>query len=376
MNNKIVLRLDNSVDIQLKPNFKHPAKNVQAFFSGDAYSIYYKPLYGNMAFDINLRQTPKRQISLTLSLCPAKVLFGNNLFEVKKQDFELLLHTICNMLAQEGWLVSPQHLRQHYLSGIDYAKVFASYYHEEEVIKLVDEVENHRRLKKAHTRFSNGGQCSAFQYAKRRLYIYDKTQELSSDKRLPEKFKSYVKALPYKFFRWEYNMRSPKEIARELKKQKINISNTFENLFDESIGQKILTYYISDIVERMKKIEIDTLQDMYYSLVQKKNIHGTKQSLSFLGYHLGVEQWGQQELKNMLLASSDKFEVSRTLTEYRKQDFSILETVKNISLEMTKTLTDMIPIQDSLPQLQTLDQYCGVSTVSCPRNTAGATAHA
>ena len=78
----------------------------------------------------------------------------------------------------------------------------------------------------------------------------------------------------------------------------------------------------------------------------------------------------------MLLISSNPSEVSRTLHNYRKQDLPVDETVKNICLEMTNALTDMCPIQDTLPDLKILSQNCGVFPVPCPRNTAGEEAHA
>lgn len=376
MINKNIIKLEKDVDIWIKPGFKHPAHKVQAFFAGETSCTRYKPLYENKAFDVLLQQTPKGHISLTLSFCPAKVLFGNNLFEVKKQDFELLLYTTCDMLEQEGWIVDPELLRLHPLCGVDYAKIWASLYNSKQVIKLVNDVENHRRLTKGHTLYSNGGQCSIMQYAKRRLYIYDKTTELLAAGHISPELADHIKQSLYTFFRWEYNMRSAKEIDRELKKQRIHIPNTFENLFDEQIGQKILTYYISGITERMQKIALDELQNTYYKLAQQKDIHGPQKSLSWLGYHLGMERWGQQGLKDMLLISSNPSEVSRTLHNYQKQDFPVDETVKNICLEMTNALTDMCPIQGTLPDLKILSQNCGVFPVPCPRNTAGEEAHA
>lgn len=368
MINKVVLKLNNNIDVHFKRNFKHPAQNVQAFFAGETYTTKYKPLYGNMAFDIQLFQTPQGNITLNLSFCPAKVLFGNNLFEVQKKDFKFLLHTVCNMLGQEGWEIDPQVLRLHPLSGIDYAKIFASIYDSDQVLGLVDSVENHRRLTKAYTRFPNDGKSSAFQYKHRRLYIYDKTKELLTDRKLAQELQMFLVDSKYTFFRWEYNMRFAKEIQRELEKQGIYITNTFENLFDEAIGQQILSYYISEVIERMKKIDLDQLENTYYTLAKDEKLHGSKSSLSWLGYHLGTEKWGVQGVKKLLLRSSHPTEVNRTLREYRTQKFPVDSTVANISQEISQALSAMTPIQNTLSDLQVFN---GVFPIQCPCNTAG-----
>ena len=357
MINKVKLKflVDTDIFIKKDANGNAIADYIQDdFLLTSKISKKYKNTTGNYQPTITLKRanyklSDTERFTVEVEFCPAKLLYGNNLFEVAHADFEVVLTLLISSLDTAGFSIDKQTLRNHAVTRIDYSKIFISEYNDVSLIDLFKGIERTKRLKRASVVFDDESKMPCFYYENSRLSLYYKNKELSKDRQVAPSFKKYTKDTGLHFYRWEYNLREAAAIKRELGKvglmsdipSKNLINNTFEQLFDEAIAGKLLKFYLDEILEVMGHTDSTNLLSNVDKLSKDGKLKGTQNRLAFIGYQLAKKEVGLGTLKQLLLNMADKGDVYKLFKNFKSMDLP-----KNlISVMVRKEIEDALYIQ-------------------------------
>jgi len=172
--------------------------------------------------------------------CPAKLLYGNNLYEVGKKDLPLFLTKLTAMLKKYKIYTCPAMLVYSHVFRVDYAKVVHINRTGEEVFKCLNDSVSKGQQKRKVTFYPEGGEMVADSLKYRKFCFYNKTKEVLQDKDFPTKLKDKVRKVKGTFWRMEMSMKKAEEIRREFKRIDIEPECTLMYLFDEQKAKDIL----------------------------------------------------------------------------------------------------------------------------------------
>ncbi|MDD6153315.1 MAG: hypothetical protein PUC11_05145 [Elusimicrobia bacterium] len=180
--------------------------------------------------------------TLSVECSPAKCLYGNNVYEVSSGDLKTFVDTLTRILDQLGISVRANDLYNAHCWRIDYAKETLLPCSADEMSELLMHSIPKGRMKKSVTVYVNQGRAIADSLSKRRAVFYDKKQEFLSDKHnKDENLKTLLKSISGSLWRFEFSMKTAKEIKRELGQCGYGPDVRLSVLFNHQIAQAVLT---------------------------------------------------------------------------------------------------------------------------------------
>ena len=179
---------------------------------------------------------------LSIECSPAKCLYGNNVYEVGSGDLKSFLDKLTCILGQLGISVRFEDLYNAHCWRIDYAKETLLPCSTDEVLDLLMHSLPKGRMKKSVTIYINQGKAMANFLSKRRAVFYDKKQEFLNDKHnKDENLQTLLKNIRGSLWRFEFSMKTAKEIKRELKQCDYGPDVRLAVLFDQQIAEIVLS---------------------------------------------------------------------------------------------------------------------------------------
>ena len=290
--------------ISKKSNFskfiKNPSKN--NLESGN----YYPRLTGIV------RGAKEKVVKIEFSI--PKLLFNNNLDEVKDSEFELVLTTLQKRLKEMCVEISLVNLSEASVSVVHFSKniILNSGYSSSYVISELQKINLNKSKDLTKTKFLNNGESLQCFSISNSFVFYDKIADLKKDeKRAIDKDQTIIQTMLFEemkekeILRYEVRLSQKRKLNSMLKDFGFNTNPTFKDVYSENVALKFLNYYWIEKVDKNKYILYNYIENTE-SLLKKISILRPKlkpyQKLTLLGLVSFAKdnKGGLRELRNIL----------------------------------------------------------------------------
>ncbi len=153
---------------------------------------------------------------LKIEFCPAKLLYGQNLYEIAPNNIPLILICLNTLLNKAHVLTCPAILFYAHVYRIDYAKVCYIPFSSHVLLPYLQDIHSGGHYKQAFTFYMEDGHMATSALKRRKASFYNKTAEMLQDWRNTDDLKDILNCLPGTFYRFECSLKGAKEIKREL----------------------------------------------------------------------------------------------------------------------------------------------------------------
>ena len=301
-------------DLQARTNtYEKHVKNASS--KDEESGLYFPRLTGISRADGKLAW----QKTIKIEFSAPKLLYQNNLEEVRDSDFERVVDTLDDRLKQLGVAFPIDALRNAPVSVVNYSKniELTDGYTAQYVISELGKINANKRFDLTRTRFMNDGQSLYLYTATHSFTIYDKVADLAKDKkRAIDKDQT-----PYQTSLFE-ELKREKEILRlEVRlsqKRKMNAlfkelgfapDPTFRDVFSTARSKKVVSHYWKTFIAGHSIplfTHTDTPKDLLRRiLVARKGAKG-KTAIYLTGLLLlARDENGIRELRSILGKKSD-----------------------------------------------------------------------
>ena len=224
---------------------------------------------------------------LRIEFCPAKLLYGNNLYEITSDDMPDVLCNLSDLLYNAHIITCPAHLYQAHVYRIDYAKLCYLLFSSSVLLPYLQDIRKGGHYKQALTFYADDGHMVAGSLKSRKVAFYNKTAEILQDKNMPTNLKDTIRDLPGTFYRFECSLKTAKEIRRELHKWNISVNSCclkelvtpriIATVLQQNLTQSIAHWHVPDKQSVLEKLSVwleqyaykqahSLLTDMVYAL--------------------------------------------------------------------------------------------------------------
>lgn len=208
--------------------------------------------------------------------CPAKVLFGHNLYEVGPEHLNEFIDKSIQQLSYAGVYVKKEVLLKHTLNRLDVNKITLLNYSMELCRRLLESSRKSGRQNNSITLYPDNGHAVVSALAHRRLEFYDKYTE-GIKQQIPDELKDILNRYKLTIFNIEYQIQGLNEIRREFITQKIPLEPTVENAFNPLIAKTILSNRVSKFFEGIVNID-----NPLYDLLEQVELACKEQNITGL----------------------------------------------------------------------------------------------
>lgn len=258
------------------------------------------------------------QIMLTIELSLPKLMFGNNLEELKYKDFDAVIFKLHETLYEMGVEISVDDLKDAAVLTIHYGKNIAltdgsipfSY------IQKIKDITPPKNLDTNQTNYRNSGHCFKYHCNSYEVVFYDKIHDIQkaelSNKRAVDSHQNIsIKSLnrlrtgrkKFEVLRMEVRLNTRRKMKQLFEKLQIKNDYTLRKLFKPAIAQKILLNYINDLdSKRSSFVDFKPLNDkaLLSTLILHNPTLRAKQVLQFFGFKKILESMTLDELHKIL----------------------------------------------------------------------------
>ena len=211
-----------------------------------------------------LERLPDEKIKV--EFCPAKLLYGQNLYEIHADDMVNVLSNLAAYLNKAFVYTCPAILFYAHVYRIDYAKVCYIPFDSQILLPYLQDIHQGGHYKEALTFYLADGHMAASALKLRKVSIYNKTAELLQDKRNTTDLKDILNSLPGTFYRLECSLKTAKEIGRELDRCDIDLQTcclaelttqaVIYAVLNRNLTQIMQHWYVPDRTEALDKVRI------------------------------------------------------------------------------------------------------------------------
>lgn len=271
-----------------------------------------------------------------------KLLYMNNLDEVKESDFKLVIDTLKDRLLRMGIAVPSKYLTFAQVTAVHYSKniLLTEGYTSQFILSELSKIDIRKSFDFSKTKFTNDGQSIYAYTIAHSFVIYDKIADLKKDeKRAVDKdqtlyqrtlFDVIEKKDLYEVLRFEIRISKKQKLNALFKKLGFKENPTFEDVFKRNTSKAIVQYYWDTLVKNNSTLLFgysfgpkDLLKQILIANPKLK----PKQSLYFASLmSMTKDGNGIRELRSILSKYSDN------RTWYRIKD-----DIKNVSKLLKKT---------------------------------------
>lgn len=226
--------------------------------------------------------------------CPAKVLFGHNLYEISEQDCMLFIEKSVAQLAYAGIHITPERLIKQKLSRLDVNKLVICSPGINISKYLFDSAKSSGRFQQGISYYPNNGLCCFNNLKHRKLKFYDKIREAQAMQDIPKELQEIFQNQQCSVLNVEFQMHKAEEIKREYKKHNLDVSNTVESAFMSEVSKTILLNRVKNFLENTAFIDapIQLLIPSLKEYCNRYNIHGGQAILAIFSLIMLVNNLG------------------------------------------------------------------------------------
>jgi len=200
------------------------------------------------------------ELPLKIEFSVAKILYGNNVEEVRESDFDRVVAALQKAMAQMGVIVSREDIASASVSAFHPSKniELKSGYTSSFVITELQKIDVSKKMDLNRDSFRNSGHSLQFYTNSHSLVIYDKMQDLKKpQKRAIDKdqnsiqlslFDTLVKKRKKEVLRIEARLTKRVKLNAVLSSLGYKENPTFREVFNKDLCQKILLNYWEELI--------------------------------------------------------------------------------------------------------------------------------
>ena len=276
--------------------------------------------------------------NIKIEFSAPKILYGNNLDELKESDFEKLIDTLHQRLKEMGAMVDKKYLINAHVSSVHYSKniQLQDGFTASHVISEINKVDLRKTFDLARTRFVNNGQSLYMHATSHQMVVYDKIADIGKAKKRAidkdqtpqqlELFKELKKNKPLDILRFEIRLSKRQKLKSVLKKCGYVQEPTFKYIYNTKISKDIVQLYWNELVKEgsLWLFTVETTKKELLRSIYKANPTITpKRAIYLVGLlTLAKEADGMRELRSLLnKGSSDRtwYRISKDVREASEQ---------------------------------------------------------
>ncbi len=322
-----------------------------------AYPTKYDVKHGNylprlmIAHRMNLQG--KNEIMLTIEASLPKLIFGNNVEELRVKDFDQVIHILHEKLVLMGILIEPKNLQQADSITVHFAKNIvlkdgSTPFH---YIQKIKECCTPSRLDNNQTNYRNSGHSFKWHCNSYEVVFYDKLFDLQaahmskkraidSDNVFNMKKLNVLRSKKKKFEILRFEVRLNKRATIKKLFESLNIKNkpTLQSLFKPTISKKVLLYYLDLIEQKRSQIshfKPNSDQALLSTLIVYNPSAKPKDILSCIGYKKLLETMSADEIKKIFKK------------EHERSWYKIMSTINNFIVPTSHNSFEIIKKQIS-----------------------------
>lgn len=253
-------------------------------------------------------------IPLKIEFSVPKLLFGNNVDELRETDFALVVPRLMRVIQTMGVYVTADALRRASVSALHVAKniPLSSGYTASYVIKELSKVNLTRKLDLSQTDFRNEGKSLQYYAVSHSFVLYDKISDLNQSKgraidkeQLPQQFSLFqeLKEERSELLRMEVRLSNRTKLKSVLKSLGYTDDPTFASIFRRDLWQKVLQKYWQDMIASRNPFlfeKLGTAQGIFRNILQTHPVLKPKQAIYLTGLMLLSKEVGARELRKFL----------------------------------------------------------------------------
>jgi hypothetical protein len=255
-------------------------------------------------------------IEMKIEFSIPKLVFGNNFDELDDDDFKCVLNLLQKTLSDMSVIVKLDNLVSCSVSAVHYSKNIHLSDHTScsMILDELQKIDLSKRIDTGSEKFRNGGYAIHFHTNKRDIVFYDKLKDLeqsrTSDSKALENdnatqiglFESLSKLPCPEFFRMEVRLGDRKEIQKIFDKIEITKKITFCEVFNQSVSQKVLNHYWSEVEENRSLFNFKThgIVEFFDSLKANNPNLSSKKLLQLTAFVILGQEGGTKRLRTLL----------------------------------------------------------------------------
>ena len=279
---------------------------------------------------------------LQVKFCPAKVLYGNNLYEITSDDVIPVLVHLIKYLRKAHIITCPVSLFYAHVFLIDYAKLCYVPYSSQILGSYLQDIHTGGHYKQAFTFYQDDGHMSASSLKLRKVAFYNKTAEILQDRRAPNDLKDTLKNLPGTFYRFECSLKTAQEIQRELSACGISIKSCclaelaapsiIFAVLQKNLTQSIAHWHIPDKPKAIDKVRV---------WLDKYKHTNTRSLLTDMIYGVACMHAGVEPVRKIIEQHLDKRHARDFIKRFETlqlEDVNYLAVFKELFMKEVKTL--------------------------------------
>ncbi len=271
-----------------------------------------------------------------------KLLYMNNLDEVKESDFKLVIDALKDRLLRMGIAVPSKYLTFAPVTAVHYSKniLLTDGYTSQFILSELSKIDIRKSFDFSKTKFTNDGQSIYAYTIAHSFVIYDKIADLKKDeKRAVDKdqtlyqrtlFDVIEKKDLYEVLRFEIRISKKQKLNALFKKLGFKENPTFEDVFKRKISKTVVQHYWDTLVKNNSTLLFGFAfgpKDLLKQILIANPKLKPKQALYFASLmSMTKDGNGIRELRSILSKYSDN------RTWYRIKD-----DIKNVSGSLKKT---------------------------------------
>lgn len=255
----------------------------------------------------------KSEIMLTIELSLPKLLFGNNVAELRYKDFDTVTHKLHHILNDMGIEMNLEDLQQADVTTIHYAKNIvltngATPFH---FIQKIKQANIASRLDSNQTDYRNAGQSFKWHCKGYEIVFYDKLAEIAKTNDGQKIIKIMRKKHKmFEMLRMEVRLNKRHKIKQLFATLGIKSDLTLRKLFKPVIMRKVLLHYINVLEQKRLPIlhftSIHGDKTLLATMIVNNPTLTPKQIVQYFGFKKIVDEITIDEFKKMLPKSQER----------------------------------------------------------------------
>lgn len=312
--------------------------------------------------------------TLSIELSLPKLLYGNNFDELSDYDFPKVIELLQSKLKDMGVSIFTALLEKAPVSAIHYSKNIpltdgSTPYM---LISKIKQANIPQYLDTNQTDYQNDGLSYKWHSNSYEVTFYDKIHDLDkskiSEKRSIEKdnllqldlFEEFRNRNKFEVIRMEVRLNNRQKTKKLLKILGIQTNLTFEELFNTTIAQKVLKYYISELKRQRLPILDSQLEkkDLLVSIIIGNPNLSISKTLQIFGLKQVLDIVSIRELK-IMFSKSNQRSIYRLIDEAEKIKLSGLQDPFKIVDEQLNNFSPLrlVDYQDKMINNDKYNQY-------------------
>ncbi len=278
--------------------------------------------------------------------CPAKVIFGHNLYEIQDNDLDRFIEKSVQQLEYAGVYITPGVLKAQPLTRLDYNKLILIPYRIDVCLRLLEEAKKNGRLKKGICIYPNDGDCCVNSLKRRKLIIYDKLKEAQEKDTIPTDIIDLLKQESFSVVNVEVQMHGKQEIEREFNTQGINEINSLRRLFKSEYARIIVHNRMKEVLDNVM-----TISDTDYSLLEtveqicvNEDIHGISAVATQIAFAWMIQTFGPNMVYEWLKQHSDSKYANKYWNRIQKLSYPRQQEEISIKDVISSTIDNFQPV--------------------------------